>query len=450
VDGPFDFEHASAWLKGLFSLACVLVAALSLIPAVYLYQVQRDRIGDPGNLLPLLIGWGLWFIFGLIPALLLCVLMWLGSAPISLLVCTFLLVWWGPILLSSILCCVIATAFWFVDVPNRWRLRHGRAGPTDEDVERRIRRLERARAVPLLIDALKHADVRSRRGAAEALGQIGAADAVLPLVNALKDGDCMVRSHAAQALGHLRDGRAILSISELLKDGQTDVRRSAARSLGEIRHADAVLPLIDALSDQESTVATEAAAGLAELRDNRAVLPLIETLKHPDAQLRQRAAEALGTIADLRAVSPLFEVLKYASQSSDTGRAEDLVLASAAEALRNIGTSAVLPLIEQALRQSPRMGKLIPDLAHRDVWVEHLGTDAAFADIRKLGLSAVPLLIEALKDEAADARSGAAVGLGILADPRGVLPLVEALKDPEVDVRTSAAEALSKLGHKQA
>src|SRR6516162_8074164 len=99
--------------------------------------------------------------------------MWRASAPIAVIWCTFLLVWRGPILLSWILTSLIDTAFLVLDMPNWWRLRCGILGPTDEDVAFRIRRLEHACAVTLLTDALKHADVRSRRGAAEALSRIG-------------------------------------------------------------------------------------------------------------------------------------------------------------------------------------------------------------------------------------------------------------------------------------
>jgi HEAT repeat protein len=445
VDGLVNFEQANGWVKGLFALACSLVVALSLIPAAYVYRIERARDRDPGNAQFLLLLSGLWFFFGLIPAFFVCGLMWFASPPISVLLCTLLLIWLGPIFLSWIFACIIAAAFWCVDVPNRWRLRHGLLGPTDEEVAWRIRNLERARAVTLLTAALKHDDARSRRGAAEALGRTADARAVVPLIDALKDKDWVVRANSAQALGKLRDARAVIPVCELLKDGQPEVRRPAAGALGEIGHPDAVSPLIEALNDQELSVSSEAAAVLGKMRDTRAVFPLIETLKHQDALMRRRAAEALGTIADDRAVSPLFEALKSASQSSATGRDEDFMFASVAEALRNIGEPAVLVLVEQEGRQSQRLGRLISDLARRDLLVEKMGAEAAFEDIRKIGTSAVLFLVDALKDEGGDVRSGAAVGLGIVRDARGVLPLCDALKDQEPDVRRNAAHALGEI-----
>jgi hypothetical protein len=132
------------------------------------------------------------------------------------------------------------------------------------------------------------------------------------------------------------------------------------------------------------------------------------------------------------------------------GHDEDLMLACAAEALRNMGDPAVLALIEWEIRQSPRMRRLIPGLARRDLWVEQLGPVAAFEDIRRIGTSAVLLLIDALNDEAPDVRSGAALGLGILGDARGVLPLCEVLKDQDGEVRRNAAHALGEIRDAQA
>jgi HEAT repeat protein len=67
---------------------------------------------------------------------------------------------------------------------------------------------DRGRAVPLLIQLLKHANPRAREGAAEALGRIGlAARAAVPaLLDALADPEPRVREEAGEALEDIAHG----------------------------------------------------------------------------------------------------------------------------------------------------------------------------------------------------------------------------------------------------
>ena len=71
-------------------------------------------------------------------------------------------------------------------------------------------------------------------------------------------------------------------------------------------------------------------------------------------------------------------------------------------------------------------------------------------DLAKLGPSAVPQLIQALRDSDREVRACAAVALGELGDRRGVEPLIAALKDESEQVRRRAAEALGELGDARA
>jgi HEAT repeat protein len=66
-------------------------------------------------------------------------------------------------------------------------------------------------------------------------------------------------------------------------------------------------------------------------------------------------------------------------------------------------------------------------------------------DLAKLGPSAVPRLIRALRDNDCMARSVAAWALGKLGDRRAVEPLKELLGDGNADIRKAAAEALKRL-----
>ena len=59
----------------------------------------------------------------------------------------------------------------------------------------------------------------------------------------------------------------------------------------------------------------------------------------------------------------------------------------------------------------------------------------------------IPALIDALKDQAADIRQSAAIGLGYFGEPaRDAVPALQAVqRDPDARVREAAAVALSRI-----
>ncbi len=119
---------------------------------------------------------------------------------------------------------------------------------------------------------------------------------------------------------------------------------------------------------------------------------LIELLKHENPIVRMEATKALGELGDERVIEPLIQ------SWGDTS----VVYRRAEKALKAIGEPAVQPIIE------------------------------------------------ALKDENKDVRSGAAIMLADMCEKRAVEPLIEALKDEVEDVRGHAAYALSRIGDKKA
>jgi hypothetical protein len=129
-----------------------------------------------------------------------------------------------------------ADELWARELTN-WRV-HGTPIP-----EERLALLHQhrayARAVALLIAMLKDDDSSVRRGAAEALGQLGDAK-FEPLVALLKDDDYRVRRGAAEALGHLGDVSAFEPLVALLKDKDSWVRRGAVYALGRIATPEAL------------------------------------------------------------------------------------------------------------------------------------------------------------------------------------------------------------------
>jgi HEAT repeat protein len=66
--------------------------------------------------------------------------------------------------------------------------------------------------------------------------------------------------------------------------------------------------------------------------------------------------------------------------------------------------------------------------------------------LRNVGSSALEPLIAALKEQDPNVRIGAASALGALKNPRAIPPLAAALNDPDLSVGKSAASALGEFG----
>jgi HEAT repeats len=259
---------------------------------------------------PIFVLWGLWLHFGLAPAFLVPLLMWLTGAPLSLLVATVLLIWLGPILLSWILMMSVAAAVRCVNVLRRWTITQADVRSTEEQAhplevklsEHRVAAALSEVNVRSLIQRLSFRDVPDpehalgivRTAVAEDLRNIG----VLPLIEALKDVEADVRAGAAVGLGIVGDALAALPLSEVLKDRDRDVRRNAAEALGEVRDAHAVLPLVEALTDEHWSVRSAAARAVGNIGDDGAVTALREALKDSDSDVRRNAAEALNKLGD--------------------------------------------------------------------------------------------------------------------------------------------------------
>lgn len=222
-----------------------------------------------------------------------------------------------------------------------WRVR--------ESAVKLLGELKDARALKVLIKALRDSDNHVRKSAAHALGQLGDTQAVEPLITTLSDNDKYVRARAAHALGRLVDFRAIEPLIAALKDDEWNVREGVAQALGQLGDERAVDPLITALFDGESVVGKSAAEALGAIKDLRAVKPLIIALKRFSGGSKETVIKVLGKLRDPRAVQPLILLIKeyddheYEEDSYFWGKEE---LTEAIYALGLIGDSrAVQPLI---------------------------------------------------------------------------------------------------------
>src|SRR5256885_4275446 len=98
------------------------------------------------------------------------------------------------------------------------------------------------------ISCLTDSDPDVRKSAADALGQIGSAEACQALVSALKHPLADIRLNAVEALARCpseETARVLMGI--LSNDPVSGVRQGAARSLGQIGRIEPLAALLDAL-----------------------------------------------------------------------------------------------------------------------------------------------------------------------------------------------------------
>jgi HEAT repeat protein len=216
----------------------------------------------------------------------------------------------------------------------------------------------------------------------------------------LKADDPSVRSEAAEALGKLRNPRAVEPLIQALGDPESQVCNSAIVALGELGDLRAVGPLMDLLArnpyrltDSNLNQPVLIARALARLGEAgfRALLRMLrEYVEHEF--VGTPAAQMLGEFGDVRAIDTL--ILALHSSVYEVAHA-------AAWELRSLGEPALVPLA-QTLR------------------AEHSMTGFhAMQALGWIGTSAVPLLLEVLRDEQhSNARCHAGQALGNIGDER--------------------------------
>ncbi|MFC2173334.1 HEAT repeat domain-containing protein [Acidobacteriota bacterium] len=257
----------------------------------------------------------------------------------------------------------------------------------------------------------------------------------------------------------LKAQKNVKGLVKILKSQDRSERKSAVSALGEIGDTGAVEPLIDLLRADE-TLRNEAAFALGRIRDGRAVEPLIETMKiamKADQKQCGIILDALGEIGDPRAVQPVIDTIK----SIFWKKKGEPVRTRAEQALIKIGEPAVAPLVDLLLipgsLKNP-VKRIAAGLLAKLEWKpaepgERFGYFWAVrktAEIDAMGEAAVPMLIEALKDDASDVRITAATSLGRIGHASAAGALIRALKDRETAVCESAIQALGELRDRQA
>jgi HEAT repeat protein len=141
---------------------------------------------------------------------------------------------------------------------------------------------------------------------------------------------------------------------------------------------------------------------------------------HPDEETRYRAVAELDP-ADAQDLAVLVERLGDSSWRVRSAAADRVAGAP--------GVSAVAELV-RVLAHGPGAG----------------AREAAAAALARVGVAAVPAVLEALGAGAQELRQAAAGVLGAIGDARAVAPLTARLADPDANVRAAAAAALGRIG----
>jgi len=156
---------------------------------------------------------------------------------------------------------------------------------------------------PLSLVLMSDADEGVRAEAAKALAQLEIEDPVYVsmLLTGLKDPSPFVRGPVARLLGRLEDARVVRPLLDALHDRHWKVRRNAENAL--VSMGDPAVPsLIEQLAEAKETTLLLLIGILGEIGDPRAVEPLekLRASREVPPEVRATASLALGTIAAAR------------------------------------------------------------------------------------------------------------------------------------------------------
>ena len=300
-----------------------------------------------------------------------------------------------------------------------------------------------------------------RREALFALARCGAG---APLLEAASSDDEEHRAPAVFALGMIKDAASSPVLLAALRDDSVRVRRNAAHALGKVgaASASAASPqttgaLVAALQDRDASVRSAARAALVSLEGDEVRRAL--ALQMSQTESHHLARELCGALAGMgeAAEDVLFEVL-----ASGPDNARGL----AAEALGFMRSESAVPLLVELVKDesggpvshSAVIGLGMIGLPAARALVETLADERPLVAARSgealqamEGGEVTEVLIDALDAEGPAVRRGAAVALGLRGDPAAVPELIWTLDhDSGMGIRVEAARSLGALGNRLA
>lgn len=252
---------------------------------------------------------------------------------------------------------------------------------------------------------------------------------VLGLLEKVKGNNTEISESAAKALGAMGpDAKsAIPELVNQMAHPSQKVKNASAEALGRIG-GDGVTNLIAALQSDNKNHQALGALAFKQMRNGtpetvRAIIPL---LKSQDSMVRSCACRALGNFGSVSkdAVFALREALKDE---------ESKVRCEVLYAIREIGPDA-----------KDAIPDLIAKLSDADMGVR----EQAAIGLQKFGADAVPLLVQATKDENIDIAMSSVQLLGTIkpVEESTIRAMAEAMENKDSGVRFMAANTLGEQG----
>lgn len=223
----------------------------------------------------------------------------------------------------------------------------------------------RDRVIPALEKALSDDNALVRATAAEALGDLAAADALPALLVAVEDEHQLVRQKAIAALGEAKDTRAQTRLERALSDPRPEVRFQAVIAYPRVASSreDALRAILGATRDEDEVVAHIAfrmaeelvdvargggsEPGIPEAEINPALVERARAcLTHASDRVRAVAAVVLGSAGDPAADRLLVQIVEGTLRTPET---EDVAAAIELAAARKLD-GARLALKRRATR----------------------------------------------------------------------------------------------------
>jgi HEAT repeat protein len=207
-------------------------------------------------------------------------------------------------------------------------------------------------STPAICDLLGQVNhVRHRRALCEALSQT-CKDDVEPLLQRLGDSRWYVIRNVVFVLGRIAHQGVERALDRALHHEDVRVRKEAVRALGNIESPTARAYLVSAFRDADSSVRIQAAMTLAEKRDERAALSLLGAIRSVEfarRDLREREAffVALGRAGSDALTSKLEPLL---TRGGFFRRGDDDERYHAALALAWLGTPQAIDVLDRELK----------------------------------------------------------------------------------------------------
>lgn len=309
-----------------------------------------------------------------------------------------------------------------------------------------------------ILHDLSSSDEEVRRLAVERASCLGVDDALPLLVEALGDASWRVRKAAvARLVGSEAPGRTEPALIAALSDGENPGRRNSAFEALVSMGSRVIPSLIEALSTDDVDVRKLIVDALAGIGDEAATPTLIESLRDADPNVRAASADALGVVGGRGAGEAMTRC------AVDDGE-DTLVRLSALMGLARIEHAVEISKLEGALRDSllrPAVYALLGEVGGRDAvdcllggvasqarssresaiggllkLLERFSGDAAHDELharileRARAIDGLPdACIERLPDADLATRIVLIQFLGMLREPRSVVPILEAGRD---------------------